>query len=152
MNPKPVHGYIDNVRLYNYALSANEIYNNKTIHVDKKTGNDSNDGQGRQNAFKTISSAIESSEHGDKILVWPGTYNESIIFDGKAITIKSAADAAVITSPGGYAVSFYFGEQSDSVLENFVIKDSEVGISVSASSPTLKNLTIVNNNYAIRRF
>ena len=143
------YGYIDNVRVYNYALGDNEIFNSKTIHVDTKTGSNGNNGQGRQNAFKTISYAISEADSGDKILVWPGTYNESIIFDGKAITIKSASDAAILTSPGGYAASFYFGEQSDSVLENFVIKNSLVAVSVSHSSPTLRNLTIVNNSYGI---
>jgi len=142
-------GYIDNIRVYNYALDANEIFHYKTLHVDVERGNDNNNGSGRNAAYKTIQQAIDTADNSDTILVWPGVYNESINFRGKAITIKSAADAAVIRSPGSYAVKFYFGEQANSVLENFIIKDSEVGISVSNSSPTLKYLTIVNNNYAI---
>jgi hypothetical protein len=142
-------GYIDNVRLYNCALSTNEIFHRERYHVDAESGNDNNDGLKRQTAFKTIQHAIDTADHGDIILVWPGTYNGPINFQQKAITIKSAADAAVITAQENYAVLFYFGEQADSILENFIIKDSVVGISVSGSSPTLRNLTIVGNDYGI---
>jgi hypothetical protein len=142
-------GYIDNVRLYNYALSVDEIFYRERYHVDIETGNDNNDGLKRQTAFETIQHAVEVAENGDIILVWPGVYNGPINFQQKAITIKSAADAAIIKSPGDYGVLFYFGEQADSILENFIIKDSMVGISISGSSPTLNNLTVVNNDYAV---
>jgi hypothetical protein len=142
-------GYIDNVRLYNHALSVGEIFYRERYHVDIKTGNDNNDGLKRQTAFETIQHAINVADNGDIILVWPGTYNGPVNFQNKAITIKSAADAAIIKSPGDYGILFYFGEQGNSVLENFIIKDSVVGISISGSSPTLNNLTIVENDYAI---
>ncbi len=142
-------GYIDNVRLYNHALSVSEIFYRERYHVDAKTGNDNNDGLKRQTAFETIQHAIEAADDGDIILVWPGVYNGPIDFQRKSITIKSAADAAVIESQGNYAVLFYLGEQSDSILENFIIKNSVVGISISGSSPTLRNLTIVENDYGI---
>ena len=154
-NPEPSeapmwwHGYIDNVQIYNFAMNEHELFHRKIIHVDIKTGNDNSNGQGRLAAHKTIQHAIDSASDGDLILVWPGIYTESIMFSGKAITVKSASDAAVIRSPGDYAVMFYFGEQEGSRLENFIIKDSEVGISVSHSNPTLKQLTLVKNDYAI---
>ncbi|MCK4959493.1 MAG: DUF1565 domain-containing protein, partial [Planctomycetes bacterium] len=146
------NGYIDNVRLYNYALSASEIFQHRILHVDTERGDDSNNGQGRQSAYKTIQRAIDMADNGDVVRVWPGVYYESIGFLGKAITVKSAADAAVISSPEDYAVEFYLGEQADSVLENFIITGSEVGISVSHSSPVLRYLTIVNNNEAINLY
>ncbi|KPL21798.1 MAG: hypothetical protein AMJ75_09295 [Phycisphaerae bacterium SM1_79] len=142
-------GYIDNVRLYNHALSVSEIFYRESYHVDTETGNDNNDGLKRQTAFETIQHAIEVANGGDMILVWPGVYDGPIYFDRKSITIKSAADAAVIKSEDNYAVLFYDGEQEDSVLENFVIKGSVVGISISGSSPTLKHLTVVGNDYGI---
>ena len=142
-------GYIDDVRIYNYALSSDEIFNSKTIHVDIATGDDNNTGRGRQSAFRTIGKGVESADNGDTVHVWPGTYYESIDFAGKAITVRSAYYPAVISSPDDYAVTFYSGEQADSVLQNFIIKGSDVAISVSSSSPTLKYLTIVNNDYAI---
>ncbi|MGE5293465.1 MAG: right-handed parallel beta-helix repeat-containing protein, partial [Solirubrobacterales bacterium] len=78
--------------------------------------------------------------------VWPGTYSEEITFEGKAITVRSAADAAVLTAPSGYACSFSMGESAGSVLANFVITGcGEGGIFCDGTSPTLKNLTIVKN-------
>jgi hypothetical protein len=142
-------GTLDNIRIFNYALSANEIFQRKTWHVDTSTGNDNSNGQGRPAALKTIQHALEMADSGDLILVWPGIYTESINFLGKAITLRSAMEPAAIRSPGDYALSFYSGEQADSVVENFIIKDSMVGVSISFSSPTLKQLTIINNEYAV---
>ena len=142
-------GYIDDVHIYNFAQSVDAIFNYKMIHIDVTDGSDSNTGRGRQSAFRTIGKGIESAENGDIIHVWPGIYYESINFSGKAITIKSASYPAIISSPDDYAVTFYSGEQVDSVLQNLIIQDSLVAISVDGSNPTLKNLTIVNNDYAI---
>ena len=66
--------------------------------------------------------AINTSQNGDTVLVWPGVYVGPINFYGKAITLTSATDAAVLTAPGDYAVSFYSGEGPVSVLKNFVIR------------------------------
>jgi len=77
-------------------------------------------------------------------LVWPGGYVEDISFLGKAITVRSAADAAHIMADGLYAVSFINGEDNGSVLENFVIRDSNTGIQCVASDPTLRFVTVVN--------
>lgn len=143
------YGYIDNVRVFNHAAGHDQIFNSKVIQVDINSSSSKNDGASRQSAYRSIQEAINAAEGGDKIHVWPGVYTEAIDFKGKAIIVKSIADAAVIRAPDDYAVSFYFAEQSDSVLENFIIKDSEVAISVSNSSPTLRNLTIVGNDYGI---
>lgn len=142
-------GTLDNIRIYNYALSANEIFHRKTWHVDGSTGNDKSNGQGRPSAFKTIQHAIDMADSGDVVMVWPGIYTESISFLGKAITLRSAAEPAVIRSPGNYAFWFYFGEQAESVVENFIIRDSMVGVSISSGSPTLRQITFVNNQYGV---
>jgi len=39
--------------------------------------------------YLTIQEAIDAAQAGDVICVHPGTYNESIDFDGKAITLKA---------------------------------------------------------------
>ena len=66
------------------------------------------------------------------ILVWPGIYQESLFFMGKAITVRSAADAAILeansTDADGIAVTFKYGEQSGSILEHFVIVNSETAL------------------------
>jgi hypothetical protein len=103
-------------------------------------------------SYSTIQAAIDAARDGDMILVWPGVYEEEITFQGKAITVQSAADAAVITGPD-HACSFYMGERADSVLANFVITGcSESGIFCNGASPTLRNLTIVKNSIGIEGF
>jgi hypothetical protein len=39
--------------------------------------------------YQRIQDAINGSENGDTVLVWPGTYFENILFNGKSITLAS---------------------------------------------------------------
>jgi len=55
----------------------------------------------------------------------------------------------VIQTPGDYAVNFFTAEQPDSVLKNFVLTNSETAVFIAGASPTLTNLTIVNNYFGI---
>lgn len=120
------------------------------FHVDAIKGDDGNDGLTRDSAFATIQAAIDMSADDSTVLVWPGVYNEQVDFKGKAITVRSAADAAVVQTDTGYAFSFHSGEGAGSVLKNFVISESEYGIFLTnGSSPTISNLTIVDNDYGI---
>jgi hypothetical protein len=122
-------------------------------HVDAQMGWDTNDGRSRTRAFATVKKAIERAQNGDAVVVWPGVYHEEITFKGKAITVQSAADAAVLTAPGGYAVSFYGAESSRSVLANFVITGcGEGGIFCDGASPTLRNLTITGNQAGVAAY
>ena len=111
-----------------------EYYPDVTYHVDGLNGDNGNDGLCRGTALATIQQGIDTSNNGDTILVWPGVYTEDVNFLGKAITVKSAADAAAIVAAGNYAVSFVTGEWEDTVLENFVIRDSYTGIQAVAIS------------------
>jgi len=150
------NGKIDDVRVYDRALDANEISQlygevevGMTYHVDGAEGNDLNDGLTPETAFATIQRGIDEANELDTVLVWPGVYNESgtdgIDFNGKGITVTSAAEPAVLEVPGYYAVSFTHGEGPGSILSNFIIRGSYTGVLCSASSPTIKNVTVVNN-------
>jgi len=124
---------------------------NAILHVDGQSGQDSNNGHSRASAFATVQKAISMAEEGDTVVVWPGVYQEEIRFEGKAITVQSAADAAVITAPHGYAFSFYDAEGPETVLTNFVITGCGVaGIFCDfGSAPTLRNLTITGNKAGV---
>ncbi len=121
-------------------------------YVDRSHGSDDNDGSSAKTAFATIQKGIEAAKKGDTTLVYPGVYREQVNFLGKAIAVRSAEDAAVIEAPGDFAVSFYMGEESSSVLENFVIRNSFIGIFIAGSSPTITNVTVVNNRYGLEAF
>lgn len=120
-----------------------------TYHVDGAGGNNSNDGLTQETAFRTIQYGIDKAQDCDTVLVWPGIYNESLYFIDKAITVKSAADAAILEASGLYGVSFYTSEAQNSVLANFVIRNSDTAILVSTGTPTISNITLVDNYLGI---
>ena len=121
-----------------------EIY-----HVDGINGDNANDGLSRETAFKTIQHGVDTAKDNDIIFVWPCVYVEEVNFRGKAITIQSAEDAAVVEAPGGYAFSFYTAEDAGSVLQNIIIRNSTYGIFCNSASPTIRNLTIIDNGFGI---
>ncbi len=113
---------------------------------------DSNGGRSVVLACATIQEAIDAAQDGDAVNVSPGVYRGTIDFAAKAITVCSVGDAAVLEVPDGYAVSFHRGEGADSVLRNFVIRGSRVGILIADSSPTIVNVTVVGNECGIEAF
>ena len=124
----------------------------RIYYVDGTNGSDKNDGSNARTPFATIQKAVKVAEDGDTILVYPSVYREGVNFLGKAITVQSAQDAAILEAPGDFAVSFYMGERTDSVLKNFVIRNSFMGIFIVGSSPTIINVTVVNNKYGAEAY
>jgi hypothetical protein len=102
--------------------------------------------------FNNIQDAIDYSWHGDTVIVKPGTYNEVIYFNGRAITLTSdnpnepnVVESTIIQSGTMYGVIFDFGEGSDSAITGFTIY--QCGIRCYASSPTIsKNIIRGNDN------
>jgi len=123
-----------------------------SYHVDCVSGKDDNNGLTADSAFATIQNGIDAAKDGDTVLVHPGVYTEEVRFKGKAITLRSAGDAAILQNPGDFAVAFYYGEGPDSILKNFIIRDSLTGVFAVASSPTISNVTVVGNDYGIEAY
>lgn len=146
----PLNGDRINMGAYGGTGEASKSAARTVYHVNVKAGRDWNNGLSPSRAFATIGAAVDAAADGDTILVWPGQYVEDVSFEGKAITVQSAADAAVITASTAYAFSFQKYEDSGSVLANFVIVGcAQGGIFCNGASPTLKNLTIVDNKFGI---
>ena len=126
------------------------------IYVDASNGNNNNNGLTPQTAFATIRKGIDAATDGDAVLVYPGLYLEEINFLGKTITVQGVAvnpaSVPVLWNPGDFAVSFYYGEGPGSILKNFIIRDSFMGVFIADSSPTISNLTIVGNRYGIEAY
>lgn len=154
--PEPNGGRI-NMGAYGNTEQASKGKGGMIYHVDVN-GSDDNDGLTRQTAFGHIQKGIETAGGGDTILVWPGIYTEAINYSGKAVTVQSAADAAIIQAPEYMgekldAVTFHTGEGPLSVLRNFVIRNSSLAVSLNyQSSPTITQLTIVDNNFGIAAY
>ncbi len=102
----------------------------------------------------TIQAAIDAAANGDTVLVAPGTYHEAINFNGKIITVTSEQGAAsTVIDAGGISgvVTFASGETRDAVLSGFTVTGgrtiySGAGISVSFSSPTIRDNVIAGNS------
>ncbi|MHC4565963.1 MAG: hypothetical protein ACYTE3_09410 [Planctomycetota bacterium] len=127
------------------------------FYVDATHGNDSNEGLTPGTAFATIQKAIATAEDGDAVLVFPGLYRGEVSFQGKALLVQGIAAATgagipVLHNPGDFAASFSDGEGPGSILTNFVIEGSLIGVFIAGSSPTISNVTIVNNKYGIKAY
>ncbi|MBP8911565.1 MAG: right-handed parallel beta-helix repeat-containing protein, partial [Phycisphaerae bacterium] len=133
-------------------LGAYEFNGPFCYYVDAATGNDLNGGWSPREAFATIQKGINVAREGYTVWVAPGVYRESIDFRGKGITVAGLNGAPTIESPDEYAVSFYSAEGPDSVLKNFVILHSDVGIFIAGSSPTIRNVTIAGNDFGIAAY
>ncbi len=149
-NPRIVNGIVD-MGAYEWTPAPDVFY-----YVDAVSGDDNNDGLMPQAAFATIQKGINAAADGEVVLVYPGLYQEEINFLGKTITVQgiveSSAGVPVLQNPGDFAVSFYSGEGPYSILKNFIIRDSFMGVLIVDSSPTISNLTIVGNKYGIEAY
>ena len=112
----------------------------------------------------SIQDAINAAMDGDEIVVAPGTYVETINFNGKAITVRSSdgAEVTIIDGTGFFhVVQCVSGEGLDTVLDGFTITGGHAqgpagrnntggGMYNHTSSPTVTNCTFADNfaNYS----
>ncbi len=107
--------------------------------------------------YPTIQAAIDDAYDGDTIIVTDGTYtgqgNIDIDFKGKSITLKSQngpANCIINCAKATRAFDFHSGEDANSILDGFTIKNGSVGdyggaIRCSASSPAINNCLFLGN-------
>lgn len=143
-----------NMGAYGGTREASKSIGPLIFHVDGSRGSKFNSGLSRDMALKTIQDAVGAAYDGDTIMVWPGIYREAVFVVGKAVTIQSADDAAVVMAPSNdIAFTFQFAESSRCVLRNFVITNcTQEAIFCNGASPELTNLTIVNNQFGITAY
>jgi parallel beta-helix repeat protein len=154
-NPRVVNGRVD--------MGAHEfqgvIYVDDDAPGDPGPGDpnvsDPNENGTKAHPFDEIQEAIDAAQEGHTVLVYPGIYNEATDFSGKAITVQGVATEAgvpIVETPIDYAFSFYNDEETNSVLRNFVIRDSCSAAFLIDASPILSNLTIVENRFGIEAY
>lgn len=98
-----------------------------SLHAHSQTITVKQDGSGD---FTVIQQAINSSEDGDLVLVWPGTYYENISYEGRNITLASLnyttndpayIDSTVINGNKSGSCIRLNNDESNSVLHGFTI-------------------------------
>jgi Leucine-rich repeat (LRR) protein len=152
--PEYCYVYIERIRLNNpeillfndqYVLLPNTLYVDGTLSDPLEDGTPGH-------PFDSIQKAVDTAEDGCTIFVYPCIYSEQINFSGKALTIQGVASSAgipVLENQDNYAVAFENSEGPDSILKNFVIRNSFMAVFIDDCSPTISNLTIVDNQYDI---
>ncbi|MCP4452532.1 MAG: hypothetical protein GY809_13815 [Planctomycetes bacterium] len=118
----------------------------RIIYVDQCCACDDGDGSSPGRSMTTIQAAIDVARDEDRVFVMPGVYEESLNLKGKAIAVKGIAGpqgVPVLKASGQAAVLVLSGEDARTVLQNMVICESLVGVSLVDSHPTLLNLTVV---------
>ncbi|UCE99901.1 MAG: hypothetical protein JSV82_02215, partial [Planctomycetota bacterium] len=112
--------------------------------------------------FSSIQEAIDDANDTDQIEVAPGTYPESINFNGKAVRLYSSSGSAVTTIDANSIAGAYHvvqcvsGEDANTVLEGFTITGGYAdgillpdnrggGMLNMSSSPTVSNCVFISN-------
>jgi len=111
---------------------------------------------------QSVQAAIDAAADGDRVLVQPGLYHETIAFGGKAIEVIGVAGAKLTvldaTGIGGSVVRFDSGEGRLSVLQGFTVRGgtgSDVadgpqgvggGVLCISAAPTLRDCSIEHNS------
>jgi hypothetical protein len=108
---------------------------------------------------ESIQDAIQMASDGDRVLVAPGTYYETIDFLGKAIKIRGTGGAAVtVIDAGGLndsVVTFRRDEGLESILQGFTITGGAGrdvsgfryggGIYIKLANPVIRDCSIIGN-------
>jgi len=117
--------------------------------------------------FTTVQAAIDDSNDGDIIVLFPGIYtgagNRNIDFKGKAITVRSVwpeddyivAATVIDCEHAGRGFLFHQGEDKDSVLDGITVVNGRADYGaaivfggdepIGAAAPTVSNCTFTGN-------
>ncbi|MBN2019515.1 MAG: right-handed parallel beta-helix repeat-containing protein [Sedimentisphaerales bacterium] len=102
----------------------------------------------------TIQDALDNANNGDTLVASDGIYYEAIDPNGVSCTLRSIdpdnpniIDATIIdaNSASSYGVTFSSSEDANFVLRGFTITGGARGIYCAATSPTISNCVITNN-------
>lgn len=122
-----------------------------------KNGNNNNDGQSIETAFKTIARAFEVVKPGETIQVLAGTYNEELYPEylgnlNAAITLKGENGSTILDGQRTKKIGIWCENCTNLVFDDLEIRNyTDIGIGAFLSSNiTMRNLTVHNNGFAVQ--
>ena len=139
------------------GIGCEPVYRGPVWYV-ATDGSNSNDGS-HQAPYGSIQYCIDNINPGDTVLVLPGHYYGSIIFNGKNIVVLSScfwdstgvniSETILDGEQNGRVIIFNNNEDSSAVLSGFTIINGAFshggGIYINGASPRLFNLVLENN-------
>ncbi|MAX13596.1 MAG: hypothetical protein CMG11_06110, partial [Candidatus Marinimicrobia bacterium] len=111
-----------------------------------------------ENPFASIQHAIDNAVDGDEIYVYSGTYEESVSFQGKNISVTSISgpeNTIISANNSGVCVSIespdYESDNIAAILDGFTLTDgfsdnAGGGLYIYRQSVILSNLIVIDNN------
>lgn len=96
--------------------------------------------------LETIQSAIDASSDGDRILIHPGVYDESVVIN-KELTIEAVSEKLSVINPSdsiGITIN-----HPDVHIHSLTIKNASIGIQIDTKNCTLTNNTFLSNQKGI---
>ncbi len=105
----------------------------------------------KKTKYNYIRQAVQDANDGDRIVVAPGVYKETVSFNGKALSIMSTvvddpnAVGKTVIEGTTEGVTFTHGEDANSMLAGFTIRGATRGIYCQGASPVIQNCRIVDN-------
>jgi len=117
-----------------------------------------NNAAGLDYDYEKIQLAINAAHNGDTIIVAQGTYEESINFIGKNITLTSidpnAWNMTIIKFRNESIITFSGNENENCTLQGFTIRDGRApnggGINGNGTKATIRKCKISNNNSDVK--
>ena len=108
--------------------------------------------------FSVIQDAISASEDGDEIVVYPGTYAESVRLLGTSITLRSTGGPEVTAIEGGpanWGLLMIGSDGAANTVEGFSVRGYATGLWLlgsyeGAEQSTVQNCVIENNELGVR--
>jgi parallel beta-helix repeat protein len=156
------NGFIDEVAIYNRALTADEIQEHYNIglaglpinvfmgdYYPLTSPKNSVHNIDTDEYFDTINEAINNANPYDAIFVGFGRYFENVVIDKPLTLIGEDIEKTVIHGTGS-GRGIYINGQSDVTIQNLNITGFHYGIHIRySSSITVSSNTILDNNYGI---